>query len=62
MNFTMKKSLKYISFIVAGIIIVLLIVVNYSAVESNYQCTGQASNNGNTKPLTIFIKLTEYRW
>jgi hypothetical protein len=48
----------------AGIAVVLLFVfvANFSAVESRFQCPGKLSSTDGSHPLTVFLKLEEYRW
>jgi hypothetical protein len=38
------------------------IVVNFSEVESNFECSGEMTSDSISKPSTIHIKLNEYRW
>lgn len=57
----MKKALKYIGFALGGLLVLFLFVANFSATKTNLQCTGEISYEGNTRPLTVYMKLTEYR-
>lgn len=57
----MKKSLKYIGFVVLGLVVLFFFLNNFSAAESSFQCSGEASLGGTTRPMSVFIKLTEYR-
>ncbi len=57
----MKKLLKYIGFALGGLLILFLFVVYFSATETTFQCTGEISYEGNTRPLTVYMKLAEYR-
>jgi len=57
----MKKSIKYIGFAVLGIVILFFFFANFSAAESSFQCSGEMSLNGTTRPMTVYLKLTEYR-
>ena len=57
----MKKSLKYIGFGVLGLIVLFFFVANFSAVESKFQCSGEISFEGTTRPMNVFMKLTEHR-
>lgn len=56
-----KKLLKYVGLPMFALIVIYLIVVNFSATESNFKCTGQISLNGDTQSKTVYIKLTQYR-
>ena len=56
-----KKLLKYIGIPIFTLIVLFLIVVNFSAVESSFKCSGQLSLDGNTQSKTIYMKLTQYR-
>ena len=57
----MKKSIKYIGFAVLGFVVLFFFVVGFSEVKSTFQCSGEISLNGTTKPMTVYLKLTEYR-
>ena len=58
----MKKTLKYLGFLILGFIILFLIVANFSTTESSLQCSGEMSDKGTIQPMTVYIKLSEYRW
>ncbi|MDP3769874.1 MAG: hypothetical protein Q8R40_02980 [bacterium] len=57
----MKKSLKYIGLIVAGLVILFFFVANFSAAELSFQCSGETTLNNTTRPMTVYMKLAEYR-
>ncbi|MDP3771982.1 MAG: hypothetical protein Q8Q94_01230 [bacterium] len=57
----MKKSLKYVGSGVLGIVVLFFFAANFSEVESSFQCSGEISLNGTTRPMTVYMKLTEYR-
>lgn len=57
----MKKSLKYIGGSVLGFIILFLFVSNFSTTESSFQCSGEISGSEISRPMNIYIKLTEAR-
>ena len=46
---------------VAGLLL-LLFVVNFSIVESRFQCPGEISSTDGSHPVTVYLKLQEYRW
>jgi hypothetical protein len=39
-----------------------LIVVNFSAVQTRYECPGTISRNGASETATLFVKVETYRW
>lgn len=57
----MKRSLKYIGFAVLCLVVLFFFAANFSAAESNSQCSGEISFDGTTRPMTLYLKLTEYR-
>jgi len=57
----MKTTFKYIGFGLIGLILLFLFVANFSARETNFQCIGEISYEANTRPLTVYMRLTEYR-
>ena len=56
------KLLKYLGALLVAAIGLFLIVVNFSAVETLFQCSGEISSHGNSQQDTIYMKLHEYRW
>lgn len=56
-----RKQLKYIGLPIFALIALFLFIVNFSAVESNFRCSGEISLDGNTRSKTIYMKLTQYR-
>ena len=56
------RAAKYLGALLLGVILLYAFVVNFSAVESRFQCSGEISQKGVTKPSTAFVKLTQYRW
>ena len=59
------RALKVLGSILAGAILLYLFVVNFSAVQSRFECSGEIllkGGEGATEPLTIYIRLEEYRW
>ena len=57
----MKKILKYIGIIIVFIILLFIFIVNFSSVESNFECVGEISSDSTSIPKTIYLKLDEYR-
>jgi hypothetical protein len=41
-------------------IVLYIFVVNFSAVDSRFECSGKISSNGGTHPVTSYFKLEEY--
>ena len=39
-----------------------LILVNFSMIESRYECDGSLSTTDGDRPLTLYLKLGTYRW
>jgi len=56
------KALKYLGFIIVGIICLFIFLANFSAVESRFKCPGEFVEVGAKQPVTMFIKITKYRW
>lgn len=56
------KLLKYLGALLVAAIGLFLIVVNFSASETRFQCSGKISSHGNSQQATIYMKLHEYRW
>jgi hypothetical protein len=56
------KLLKYLGAFLAAALGLFLFVVNFSAVETRFQCSGVVSSQSNSQHVAIFMKLHEYRW
>ncbi|MDO8207750.1 MAG: hypothetical protein Q7T38_08025 [Gallionella sp.] len=56
------KLLKYFGAFLVAALGLFLFVVNFSAVETRFQCSGEISPQNNSQQATIFMKLHEYRW
>lgn len=56
------KALKIFAVIVGAVVLLFVFVANYSAVESRYQCLGEVSSTDGSHPVTVYLKLEEYRW
>lgn len=54
----MKQTFISLIFI---IVIVLGVVINFSAVETAFECKGEISANNKSEESVIYIKLSEYR-
>lgn len=59
---TIMKILKYLGFLILVLIFIFLIIIYFSEIKSNFQCSGEISYKGTTRPMTVYIKLAEYRW
>jgi hypothetical protein len=56
------KVAKYFGIVVLGVVLLFAFVVNFSSVESRFQCSGKLSDPGFSKPSTVYIKVAMYRW
>jgi hypothetical protein len=56
------KALKIFAVIVGAVVLLFVFVANYSAVESRYQCLGEVSSADGSRPVTVYLKIEEYRW
>ncbi|MBX6334376.1 hypothetical protein IRY61_03500 [Candidatus Saccharibacteria bacterium] len=56
------RALKILGGLVALTVLLFLFVVNFSAVESRFECSGKITSNGIETPVKIFLKLETYRW
>ena len=54
----MKKAIIGLIFIV---IIALVVVFKFSAVETSFECKGKITNENKSEEAAIYIKLSEYR-
>ncbi len=57
----MQKTAKLISLALLGLLIVFIIIIKFSEVETRYSCVGEFSKDGKSNTVTIFFKLTQYR-
>ena len=48
--------------LIIGIVLLFIFVVNFSIVESRYECQGELTFMGEKEPKTVYTKLEEYRW
>lgn len=56
------KLLKYLGVFLAVAFVGFVVVVNFSAVETFFKCSGKVSHQDNSQQAIIFMKLHEYRW
>ncbi len=57
------KLMKIVGAFVAAALLLFVFVAKFSAVESRFLCPGEISYKGlSPHPLTVYIKLEEYRW
>lgn len=54
--------LKVIGSLLALLAALYLIAVNFSAVETRYECTGDLTQSDESFPTTLFLKHQKYRW
>ena len=54
--------MKVLGLIVLLGIVLLVVLSNFSAVQSNYECLGEIAYDGSTQPTTVYMQLEEYRW
>ena len=54
--------IKFIGYFFLIAILLFIFVANFSSVESNFECSGEMTSNGSSKPSTIYIKFEKYRW
>lgn len=56
------KLMKILGVFVVAAILLFVFVAKFSAVESRFQCPGEVSSKGGSRPVTVYLKLEEYRW
>ena len=56
------KLLKYLGALAVVALLLFAFVANFSAVESRFQCPGEISSKDGSHPVTVYLKLEEYRW
>lgn len=54
--------MKYFGILVVVALLLFVFVANFSEIESRFQCSGEISSEGGSRPTTIYMKLKEYRW
>ncbi len=58
----LKSSLKVLALVAAGAALLLLVIVNFSPVESRSECTCYVTNDGECQPLTLYAKVDRFHW
>ncbi len=58
----MKKIFKYLGFLISALVLLFLFVVNFSQVETKFQCPGEMSYKDAAQSTTVYVRLEEYRW
>jgi hypothetical protein len=56
------KAVKILGAIGGAALLLFLFVANFSTVESRFQCPGEISSTDGSRPVTVYLKLEEYRW
>ncbi len=56
------KIMKILGTIGVTALLLFVFVANFSAVESRFQCPGEISSTDGSRPITVYLKLEEYRW
>jgi hypothetical protein len=58
----LKRGLKLLVPVAVVGFLILVFLINFSSVESRYECNGTVTNDGNSQPFTLFAKLSTFRW
>jgi hypothetical protein len=58
----MRRLIKYLVIFAAVSILLLVVIINFSVVETRFQCSGKIISKANSTPSTIYMKLGIYRW
>lgn len=56
------RIVKYVGSLALAVLLLFLFVANFSGVESRFQCSGELPSDGSSQPVTVYLKLLEYRW
>lgn len=56
------KNMKILGGLLAAVVLLYLIALNFSEVESRYECAGTYTKDGLEQPTTAFLKLNKYRF
>lgn len=54
--------LKYLGALAVIALLLFVFVVNFSTIESRFQCLGEISSKDGSHPSTVYLELEEYRW
>jgi len=56
------KLIKILGAIGIAVLLLFVFLAKFSTVESRFQCPGQISSTDGVRPITVYLKLEEYRW
>jgi len=56
------KVMKILGAIGIAVALLFIFLANFSVVESRFQCPGELSSTDGSHPVTVYMKLDEYRW
>ena len=56
------KAIKILGTFGVAVVLIFVFLANFSAVESRFQCPGEISSTDGSRPITVYLKLEEYRW
>lgn len=56
------KLMKILGTIGVMVLLIFVLVANFSTVETRFQCPGEISSTDSSRPVTVYLKLEEYRW
>ena len=56
------KPIKILGTIVIMVLSIFVLVANFSTLETRFQCPGEISSADGSRPVTVYLKLEEYRW
>lgn len=56
------KLMKILSAIGVAVLLLFIFVAKFSTAESRFQCPGEISSTDGSRPVTVYLKLEEYRW
>lgn len=56
------KTVKILGGFVVAALLLFVFVAKFSSVESRFQCPGEISSKSGSHPVSVYLKLEEYRW
>jgi len=56
------RVMKILGIIGITVVLLFVFVAKFSAVESSFQCHGEIASTDGSHPITVYLKLEEYRW
>jgi hypothetical protein len=59
---TARRALTAVGAVALTVVLALVVVANFSAVESRFECPGTFFGGQGKRPVTAYMKLHEYRW